>query len=332
MSPALLEVDDLTVTYGDGPRPAVAVDGVSLVVNSGEALGLVGESGCGKTTLANALMRLLPDNGRATSRAIRLGGVDIGRLPEDAFRREVRWKRAAIVFQSAMNTLNPVETVGRQMARVVRLHRAKGTVGPRERISDLLSRVGLPATVASRYPHELSGGMRQRAVIALSLIAEPELIIADEATTALDVVVQAQILAELRALQAERGLAMIVVSHDIEVIAQTCERIAVMYAGRIVETGRTEQVLTNPQHPYTSALLASLPRLVGPRTRLATLGGAPPALNADMVGCRFAPRCPMATELCRTREPELAPAPSGDEARCHYAGDARISTLWELAS
>lgn len=239
----------------------------------------------------------------------------------------------AMVFQSAMNTLNPVETVGRQMARVARLHAPdEPATAQRTRLNELLGRVGLPASTVARYPHELSGGMRQRVVIALSLVAEPELIIADEATTALDVVVQAQILAELATLKRERGLGMIVVSHDMDVVAQVCDRIAVMYAGRIVETGETERVLAAPQHPYTAALLASLPRLSGPRTRLATLPGAPPEHPARMEGCRFAPRCPLATELCREREPELAPAPSGDLARCHYAGDERIRTTWGSAA
>lgn len=325
----LLEVEGLSVRYGAGPTSLVAVDDVSLHVSRGEALGLVGESGCGKTTLANALMRLLPDGASTTARRVHLDGVDLIEAGESTFRQEVRWKRMAMVFQSAMNTLNPVETVGRQMSRVARLHAPEESAqSQRERLNALLARVGLAPSVASQYPHELSGGMRQRVVIALSLVADPELIVADEATTALDVVVQAQILVELAGLKRTSGLGMIVVSHDMDVVAQVCDRIAVMYAGRIVETGQTDQVLAAPQHPYTAALLASLPRLTGLKSRLATLSGAPPDHPERMVGCRFAPRCPLVTDLCREREPELALAPSGDLARCHYAGDERLNTIW----
>jgi oligopeptide/dipeptide ABC transporter ATP-binding protein len=329
----LLEVDGLTVTYGRGAGSVTAVDDVSLHLDRGEALGLVGESGCGKTTLANALIRLLPDSATTTARRIRLGDTDLLTEDDDAFRREMRWKRIAMVFQSAMNTLNPVETVGRQMSRVARLHaRQEPATDQRRRLVGLLTTVGLAEAVASRYPHELSGGMRQRVGIAFSLIAQPELIIADEATTALDVVVQAQILAELASLKRTSGMGMIVVSHDMDVVATACDRIAVMYAGRIVETGVTTEVLGAPQHPYTAALLASLPRLTGPNHRLATLPGAPPADAGRMQGCRFAPRCPLVTDLCRRVEPPLAPAPSGDLARCHYAGDPRLATMWAVAS
>lgn len=327
----LLEVDGLTVSYGTGSAALVAVDDVSIHVARGEALGLVGESGCGKTTLANALIRLLPDGATTTARGIRLLGVDLVDLGDDEFRRLVRWKQMAMVFQSAMNTLNPVETVGRQMSRVARLHSPDDRADKqRDLLLRLLQRVGLAESVLSRYPHELSGGMRQRVVIALSLIADPELIIADEATTALDVVIQAQILVELASLKRTSGLGMIVVSHDMDVVAQVCDRIAVMYAGRIVETGDTASVLAAPQHPYTAALLASLPRLTGPKSRLATLSGGPPDHPERMAGCRFAPRCPLATDLCRQREPQLSAAPSGDLARCHYAGDARLSTMWRV--
>ncbi len=331
-APPLLDVDGLTIAYRTELDDVLAVDDVSLAVARGEALGLVGESGCGKTTLANALMRLLPANARMSANRIALDGTDIRDTRDEWFRRSVRWKRVAMVFQGAMNALNPVEQVGRQMVRVAKLHGVGvDDARRRERVEELLRLVGLPP-ILDRYPHELSGGMRQRVIIALSLLADPEVIIADEATTALDVVVQAQILAELAKLQRERGLAMIVVSHDVEVIAQLCDRVAVMYAGRIVETGETARVLANPQHPYTAALLASLPRLTGPRTRLATLAGAPPEPRAGLRGCRFAPRCPLATDLCRTVEPELLPAPSGDLARCHFAGTPAVTALMSQVS
>jgi oligopeptide/dipeptide ABC transporter ATP-binding protein len=323
---ALLEIQDLGVTYRLRDGDLHAVTGVSLELAPAEALGVVGESGCGKTTLAQAMLRLLPENARlAPATRIRLEGRDLTAVTADEFRREVRWKQISMVFQSAMNSLNPVVRVGDQIGRIARLHEPRlPRSAARDRCRALLDLVGLPEQVANRSPHELSGGMRQRVVIAMSLVASPRIVIADEATTALDVVVQAQILSELAALQRDRGLALLVVSHDMDVIAQVCDRVAVMYAGEIVELGPTRDVLRAPSHPYTAALLASLPRLTGPRQRLATLPGGPPQLTTLPTGCRFAPRCPIAEPVCATAPP-LQTGPPGRATRCHFPADSRLA-------
>ncbi|ASW55564.1 ABC transporter ATP-binding protein [Plantactinospora sp. KBS50] len=326
---ALLEIDNLGVSYRLRTGHLHAVTDVSLRLDAGEALGIVGESGCGKTTVVQAVMRLLPGNAATTPASrVRLAGRELTTLPEETFRREIRWKQLSMVFQSAMNSLNPVATVGRLLTRVVRLHSpGVSRAAAMDRAVALLARVGLEAQVAGRYPHELSGGMRQRVVIAMSLVATPAVVIADEATTALDVVVQAQILAELTALQRQRGLSMLVVSHDIDVIAHVCDRIAVMYAGEVVESGPTAQVLHAPRHPYTAALLGSLPRLTGPRHRLATLPGGPPELTTLPPGCRFAARCPIAAPACVAAPPPQTTASGQRGARCHFAGDPRIANV-----
>lgn len=327
--PSLLEVDGLSVAYQLRSGRLQALSGVSLTLSRGEALGVVGESACGKTTLAQALLRILPENGEVTAGTVRLDGALISSMADEAFRTQIRWKRIAMVFQGAMNSLDPVRQVSSQLSRVARLH-SPGLSGSqlRELAAALLRLVGLPDATADRYPHELSGGMRQRVVIAMSLVADPDIMIADEATTALDVVVQAQILAELVALQRARGLALLVISHDLDVIAQVCDRIAVMYAGEVVETGPAKAVLTSPQHPYTAALLASLPRLRGPRHRLAVLPGSPPDLAEAIDGCRFAPRCPLVAPICVTLEPQLAGPDPARQARCHFRGDARIHSIF----
>ncbi|MEA2661488.1 MAG: peptide/nickel transport system ATP-binding protein [Chloroflexota bacterium] len=322
----LLQVSDFSVSY-DSPRgPIRAVDEVSLSLPRGGALGIVGESGCGKSTLAFGLLRLLPENGRIVGGRVELAGVDLLGMPVEEFRTGVRWKRLAMVFQSAMNSLNPVMRVGTQLIDACLLH-GKGMTRTqaRERAGELFGLVGLTPSQLDLYPHEMSGGMRQRAVIALSLVARPDIVIADEATTGLDVLVQEQILRELNALRSSVGLSLIVVSHDIDVISKLCDEILVMYAGRVVETGRTAEVLARPRHPYTAALLAALPRLSGPRRRLITLPGTPPDLGALPRGCRFADRCPLVEQVCREVEPELPVRPAA--ARCHFEGDPRIDAL-----
>ncbi|WP_051793236.1 ABC transporter ATP-binding protein [Amycolatopsis jejuensis] len=326
MTGEALELDGVGVRYRLHRGELHAVDGVRLTLHPGETVGVVGESGCGKTTLAQAVLRMLPDSGRlAAGSSIRLGERELTGLTDEQFRRDIRWKRIAMVFQSAMNSLNPVARIGDTLTRLTRLHLPQlSVVDSSEWTAALLEQVGLSADVSQRYPHELSGGMRQRVVIAMSLVAEPDVLIADEATTALDVVVQAQILSELNRLRHRRGLAVLVISHDMDVIAAICDRIAVMYAGQIVETGRTAEVLAAPSHPYTAALLAALPRLDGPKRRLATLAGDPPELIGDQTGCRFRDRCPIAVARCE-QEPELTTQPGGRLVRCHFPADPGIS-------
>ena len=299
----LLRVRGLSVAFETAAGPARAVDDVSFDLARGETLGLVGESGCGKTTTALALLRLLPPGGTVTTGRVLLGGTDVLRL-DDAAARALRWRRLAIVFQSAMNALNPVRTVSSQIAEAVRLHdpctsrRAATT-----RAVDLLDAVGIPASRAHDHPHTYSGGMRQRAMIALALACDPDVVIADEPTTALDVMVQAQILELLAGLVRDLDMALVLVTHDLGVVAATCDRVAVMYAGGIVEDGPTARVFARPSHPYTRLLLGAFPDLDRPGRSLTGIAGVPPRLTDLPPGCRFHPRCPDAMARCRDVRP-----------------------------
>jgi peptide/nickel transport system ATP-binding protein len=316
MSAALLEVSGLTVRHG---RDRI-VDGVDLTLARGEALGLAGESGCGKSTTALSLMRLLPA-ALEQEGTIALhppdGGdtINIDRRTERGMQL-VRWRHVSLVFQGAMNSLDPVKRVGAQIASAIRLHEPGAKTG--ERITELLGTVGLPARVERSYAHQLSGGQRQRVMIALALACRPSLVIADEPTTALDVVMQAQILELLERLRAELGLALILISHDLSVLAETCDRIAVMYAGRIVETGPVDAVFGAPQHPYTKRLLASLPVIGGTRELATPIPGGPPDPSEAPSGCAFRPRCPYAAEAC-AETPALREVVPGQSAACHFA-------------
>jgi peptide/nickel transport system ATP-binding protein len=316
---ALLELRDVQVTFATARGDLRAVDGVNLVVQQGESLGLVGESGSGKTTLAYALMRLLPENGRITAGEIRLDGTDLLPLSQQALRR-LRWQRMAMVFQNAMTALNPVLRIGDQIADALMQHRKVTRAEALRRAGEIFIRVGLPEARLMQYPHEFSGGMKQRAVMALALICGPALLLADEPTTALDVVAQRQVLRLLVRLQTELGLSLILISHDISAVAETCTRVAVMYAGQIVEHGPTRSVFRDSRHPYTKALVASVPSLHA--RVLTTIGGNAPDLAAPQPGCRFAPRCPQAVALCHTTPPPMLALPDGRESRCHFAGAA----------
>ena len=316
---ALLEVADLRVEV----RGQRIVDGVDLTLERGEALGLAGESGCGKTTTALALMKLLP-GGLTQSGAITLRPpgaeepINVGRRTE-AGMQLVRWRHISLVFQGAMNSLDPVKRVEPQISEAIHLHEAK--LRPRdvrERVADLLKTVGLTPALGSRYPHQLSGGQRQRVMIALALACNPSLVIADEPTTALDVVMQAQVLKLLERLREDLGLALILISHDLGVLAETCDRIAVMYAGRIVETGPVRSVFDDPQHPYTKRLLDSLPVIGGARGVAVPIPGAPPDPGNPPEGCSFRPRCPYEAERCLAG-PELREVRPGQAAACHFA-------------
>ncbi len=323
----LLRVRDLTVEYASEAGPIPAVRGVDLDVEAGEIVGLAGESGCGKSTIAHALLRLLPE-GTRTEGTVLLDGEDVltmsfGRL------RAARWAEAAIVFQGAMHSLNPVRRVGDQIAEAIGIHDA--SVSERAataRAEELLERVGLPRRRARDYPHELSGGQRQRVMIAMALGCEPKLLIADEPTTALDVMVQAQVLDVLRALQDEFHLGMLFITHDLSVLSELCDRIAVMYAGRIVEIGPGREVLGAPAHPYTSALAGAFPTIGDPTDRRTPggLGGDPPDPQRIPPGCPFHPRCPARFEPCDEVVPPLYEAGDGRRAACLLHDPAYVGT------
>ena len=299
----LLSVRDLVVEFDSATGPLRAVDGVSFDLRRGETIGLVGESGSGKTTTVLAMLRLLPPGGRVVGGQVLFDGEDLLSL-SPAELRAVRWSRLSIVFQGAMNALNPVRTVGDQVAEAIRTHQPRiGRRAATRRAGELLERVGIPARRARDYPHTYSGGMRQRAMIALALACDPDVIIADEPTTALDVMIQAQILELLAQLSAELGMATIMVTHDLGVVGQRCDRVLVMYGGIIAEEAEAHRLYAHPQHPYTQSLLASFPDLSHPDRRLVGIPGVPPRLDNMPPGCPFAPRCPHVFDRCIAERP-----------------------------
>jgi oligopeptide/dipeptide ABC transporter ATP-binding protein len=319
VSAPLLEVRDLSVAFG----PVQVVDGLSYAIRRGETLGLVGESGCGKSVSSLALLGLLPARGCRVEGSIRLDGRELTTL-DPAGWRAVRGRRVAMVFQDPMTALNPLLTVERHLLEVLALH--KGLTGPAARAAALgwLDRVGIPDPAArlSAWPHELSGGMRQRVLIAMALAGEPDLLVADEPTTALDVTIQAQILDLLADLRRELSMAMLFITHDLGVVERVADRIAVLYAGRKAEEGPVSEVLRAPAHPYTDGLLASVPGF-RPRTgRLRSIAGQVPSPSAWPPGCRFHPRCDRATELCAARVPDHRDH-QGRECACHHPLEAR---------
>jgi peptide/nickel transport system ATP-binding protein len=312
---SLLEVRDLQVWF-DLPHGGRlhAVQGMTLDVDVGERLGLVGESGCGKTTALLALMGLLPPSAEVDGTVL-IDGTEILRRGEDAM-RAYRWTDVAMVFQGAMNAFNPVKTVGSQIVEPMEFHgTATGAVAKKE-AADLLQLVGIPATAAARYPHEFSGGMRQRAAIAMALACGPKVLLADEPTTALDVMVQAQILELLVTLTRDLGLAVILVTHDLPVVAQVCDRAVVMYAGRTAESGPIDTIFHDPRHPYTRLLFEATPDLIGD-AEVVSIPGAPPRLDRSLVGCPFEPRCDRAFDRCKVETPRLAMVAARHEAACH---------------
>ncbi len=326
----LLDVHDLRTYYGTHAGEVRAVDGISFALSEGENLGLVGESGCGKTTVAKTLLRVLPSNARTSGGEIRFRTDgrqrDLLTMPTREL-NTVRWRELAMVTQSAMNALDPVYRVGDQIVETIQTHQEVSTAAARARTEELFAIVGLERNRLDDYPHQLSGGMRQRAVIATALALEPSLIVADEPTTALDVVVQDGILGQLQHIQEQANHAMILVTHDISVVAETCQRVAVMYAGKIVELGTTADIFNAPAHPYTMGLLNAFPTLESAKGDLISIPGSPPDLTvADpdepITGCRFAPRCPFATERCEREDPPDVEVAPGHFAACHYADDA----------
>jgi oligopeptide/dipeptide ABC transporter ATP-binding protein len=332
MKEPLIVVENLRVEFA-GRRVVHAVRGLSYSIARGETLGLVGESGSGKSVSALALLGLLPKRvGRITAGSARFQDLELVGLPEDQL-RQVRGARIAMIFQDPLSSLNPVLTIGRQITEGLESHRGLNHRAARKRAVELLEMVGIPAAGRRMddYPHQFSGGMRQRAMIAMALACEPTLLIADEPTTALDVTIRAQILDLLGRLRAELNMAVLMITHDLGVVAGFADRLAVMYAGRIVETGPTEDVLARPEHPYTVGLLHSVPRLDRPRqAELKPIGGAPPDLAGQIVGCPFAPRCAWRLDVCSSVDPELLPA--GRASSQHFAACHHRPTLEEVVA
>jgi peptide/nickel transport system ATP-binding protein len=314
----LLSVEDLSVTFRTGAGPLRAVRGVGFTLERGGSLAIVGESGCGKSATALSLMRLVPSPPGEVTGSVRFEGSDLMRRSEEEL-RAVRGRRIAMVFQDPMSSLNPVRTIGIQMEEMLRVHLGMGRAQARRRSAELLGSVGIPAPERQlrSYPHQLSGGMRQRVMIAMALSCDPEILIADEPTTALDVSIQAQILELLRTVTDARGMSLVMISHDLSVVAGLADRIAVMYAGQIVETGPTERIFAHPRHPYTRGLLECIPRLDQPRVgRLRAIEGGLPDLHGEVVGCPFADRCGFVMERCRTEAPPLEEKAPGQLAAC----------------
>ncbi len=312
-----LEVEDLHTRIRTKGGDVRAVDGVSFSISAGEAFGFAGESGSGKSMTALSILRLLPFHGKITAGSIRFKGTDLLTLPTEAM-RELRGNRIAMIFQDPMSSLNPVFTVGDQIAETVRAHRELDRGAARAEAIRLMGAVEIPdaARRYAAYPHEFSGGMRQRVMIAMALACSPDLLIADEPTTALDVTVERQILALLQTLRRETGSAILLIAHNLALIAEHCDRIAVMYAGQIVEMSDTTRLFTRPLHPYTRALLGSMPRRHISEERLSPLSGLPPVVRGGRIGCSFAPRCPARMERCLETAPELAEVEPGHFVRC----------------
>jgi peptide/nickel transport system ATP-binding protein len=313
----LLSIRDLSVDYITDLGPVRAVDGVSLDVNRGEIVGIAGESGCGKSTLAQAILRLLPPPAVITRGQILFEGTDILALDEAGL-RELRWSRISMVFQSAMDALNPVIPIGEQLVDAIEAH---ATVAPRDargRARELFRMVGIPEDRFDGYAHQLSGGMRQRVCIAMALALEPALLILDEPTTALDVIMERDILLEIRELQRRLGFAVLFITHDLARMLQVSDRLAVFYAARLVEVGPAAEIGRAPRHPYTQGLLRAFPSLAGGEPPI-SIPGAPPSLRRPPSGCRFHPRCPVAIDLCRESSPALLPLGPGHAAACHVA-------------
>ena len=314
---AILEVRNLSVNYlTDNGTVLNAVEDLSFSLSQGGSLGLVGESGCGKTTAILGALRLLPAEGRIVSGEVRYAGVDLLRLSEEEMRR-YRWNKISIVFQGAMNALNPVRRVGDQIAEAIMLHESEDKRAAHRRVGELLEMVGITPEMARRYPHEYSGGMRQRAMIAMALACSPNILIADEPTTALDVMIQAQILDLLQKLQKELELCIILVTHDLGVVAEICDDVLVMYGGKTAEYASVDLIYNESLHPYTQRLLQAFPDVDNPTSTLASIPGYPPPLDALPPGCRFEPRCHRKKDICAVESPPLLAVNSGHYVACH---------------
>ena len=311
----LLAVENLRIAYSTSRGEAVAVDGVSFSIEPGEYLGLVGESGCGKSTIAKALLGILPENGRVSG-SMKLKGQDLVGLGEPAFRK-LRWTEISLVPQSAMNGFDPVYTVGQQIHEAITSHRQLPQGERDRRIEQLFAMVGLPKVRLKDYPHQFSGGMRQRAMIAMAMVLDPALIVADEPTTGLDVIVQDQIMRRMKEIHDRLGKSMLLITHDMAVVSENCDKIAVMYAGQIMEYGG-EHVFRDPSHPYTMGMCNAFPDFDDQRRELISIPGSPPDLLKPPGGCRFHDRCPFATDQCVRQTPALREIAPGHVVACHY--------------
>jgi len=313
----MLEVRNLVTHYQTAFGDVKAVDNVSFNLKKGVALGLAGESGCGKTTVALSIMGILPRPGKVLDGEVLFNDTDLLKLNESEL-RDVRWKGISTVFQGAMASLNPLFKVGRQIADPIMIHEDTKKEEAYRRAKELLELVGIDASRANNYPWELSGGMKQRIMIAMALACNPQIIIADEPTTALDVIVAYSVMRLIKDLQEELGLSMILITHDISVIAQICDELAIMYAGKIVEQSDVNAMFESPLHPYTNALINAFPSIKGEKHKLTSIGGNPPDLINPPKGCKFHPRCPFAQKKCRTLEPDLIEVGDNHRVACHF--------------
>ncbi len=317
MNEFILSIRDLVVEFEVREGNLRSVDRASLDVPQGSFMGLIGESGCGKTTIVQAVMNLMPENGYIRGGKILFDGTDILELSEEQLRR-IRWERIAMVFQAAQNSLNPVMKVAEHMVDTVLAHRHEPKGKILRRAAELLELVHLdPGRVLDSYPHELSGGMKQRVVIAMSLLLDPELLILDEPTTALDLISQAYLMERLREIHGELGITMFMVTHDVSNVAKVADRVAVMYAAKILEVGSVEEIFYDPRHPYTRGLINAIPSIVGDLSERRPIPGLPPSLITPPPGCRFHPRCPWATHICREEEPGMEEVAPGHFVACH---------------
>jgi peptide/nickel transport system ATP-binding protein len=314
----ILDVQDLSIRYTIGRGSVKAAEGVSFQLEKGEAMGLAGESGCGKTTVALSLLKILPSNGKIVNGKIIVNGVDIVDLNESKMRKDVRWKVVSMVFQGAMNAMNPLYKVGEQIVEAIKLHEPEVTrKEAKERAAKLLEMVGIDPARADNYPHEFSGGMKQRALIAMSLADNPDLVIADEPGTALDVIVQAQVLRLIKELKDRLNLSVIMISHDLSLIAEVCQKLAIMYAGYLVEYGDIVKIFKEPLHPYTVDLIESFPSIKAEKQEMISIPGFPPDLLDPPPGCRFHPRCKYAMDICRKEVPKLIEVSKNHHVSCH---------------
>jgi peptide/nickel transport system ATP-binding protein len=314
----LLDVQNLTTYYATLRGPVRAVEHVNFQLEKGEAMGLAGESGCGKTTVALSLLRILPFNGKIMSGRILLRGKDIVQMSDEKLRKDVRWKGMSLIFQGAMNALNPVYKVEEQIVEAIRLHKPNvSKQEATETVGKLFEMVGMEASRATNYPHEFSGGMRQRAMVAMALASNPDVLIADEPGTALDVIVQAQVLKLLNELKKSLNLSIIMITHDLSLITETCEKLVIMYAGNVVESGDIISIHKNPLHPYTQDLISSFPNIKAEKQQMISIPGSPPDLLQPPPGCRFHPRCKYAMDICRKETPKLKEVAGDHYVACH---------------
>jgi len=314
----VLKVQNLKMYFETLRGHVKAVDDVSFGVNKGQAIGLAGESGCGKTSTALSILKLLPWNGKIVGGSITLDGMDLVKMSDAEMRQKIRWRKISMIFQGAMNALHPLYTVEQQITEAILAHEKVSKKEAQQRARQLVELVGLEPSKVNRYPHELSGGMKQRVIVAMALACNPTLVIADEPTTALDVIVQAQVLKVMKELQQRLDLSWILITHDLSLIAETCHKVAIMYAGKIAEYGDLTPIFKEPLHPYTEKLIAAFPSVVGSKKELSSIHGFPPDLLNPPTGCRFHPRCSNAMEICKIKEPLLAEeGGKGHYTACH---------------